>query len=222
MKNKGLKIFGGILAILIAGFLVITLSLDGIVKSGIEENGSELLQTEVVVDDIDISLLNGSGSISGFVVSNPEGFSDEPAVKIEEASIKMDLSTLLSNRIVVEEIIIQNPEFFFEQKGIGINLKTLKNNMGTSESSAGTALVIDYLLVKNGQIKVSTTIDRERTAQAGIEKFELNNIGRNGSNTVKQSVREVMEPLLERATAEAIKGGIMEQFRSKAEEMLGG
>lgn len=221
MKNKGFKIFAGILAIVIAGFLVVTLSLDGIIKSGIEENGSRLLQTQVNVNDVDISILNGAGSIKGFTVANPDKFSDEDAISIQEASIKIDLGSLLSDEIIVNDITVKSPQLYFEQKGFGANLKTLNDNMNlSSKSSSETGLIIEHLLIENGQVTVSTDIERERTATASIESFELTGIGKDGSNTVQQSVREVIEPLLEKAITEAIKGGVVDQLENKVNDLL--
>lgn len=203
-------------------FSVFTLSIDGMVKSGIEENGSELLGTEVSVDDVDVSLFDGSGSINGFTVENPEGFSDEPAIEIGQASMQVDLGSLFSDQIIVEEIIVKSPELFFEQKGIGANLKTLNDNMSSGEdTSSETSLVINYLRVENGKVKVSTTIDRERTAEASLSEIELEGIGKDGSNTVQQSIRQVMEPLLQEAVEQAVKGGITDQIEDKVQDLLG-
>lgn len=220
MKNKGLKILGGLAVLIIAAFVVVTLSLDGIVKSGIEKHGSELLQTEVSVDDVDVSLFGGTGSINGFSVQNPDDFSDEHAIYIEEASMKIDIRSIFSDVIVVNEIIVKNPQLFFEQKGIGANLKTLNDNMNLSSDESETNLIINYLLIENGTVKVSTSIERERTAEASLKQFELHGIGKDGSNTIKQSVHQVLEPLLKEAIEEAIKSGVTEQIEDKVRDFL--
>ena len=82
--------------------------------------------------------------------------------------------------------------------------------------------MIDHLLVENGTVRVSSTIERERTAEATIEEFELNNIGEAESNTVKQSLREILDPLIARAVQEAVSGGLLEQLENKVEDLLGG
>lgn len=221
MKHKGLKIIGGLLVVLIAAFIILNFTLDGIVKSAIEENGSELLQTSVEVGNVNVSLLNGSGVIYGFTVANPDGFSDEEAIRIDETSIKIDLSTIFSDTIVVENINIKNPELFFEQKGLGINLRKLNENMDLAEDVEGPSLVINHLFVENGTVRVSSTIERERTAEASIQEFELTNIGQSGSNTMKQSIREIMDPLIERAIREAVSRGLLEQLENKVQDLLG-
>lgn len=221
MRKKQIKLFGVFIALVIAAFIAVTLSVDGLVKSGIEENGTALFQTEVSVSDVEISLFDGSGTIHGFVVHNPDKFTDEPAITIQEVSLKVNLRSLFSNKIVIANMQVISPQLYFEQKGFGANLKTLNDNMGlASNSSSDKNLVIEHLLVEYGQVKVSTEIDRKRTAKASIPKFELDGIGGAGSNTVKQSIREIMTPLLERAITEAIKNGVKEQLKNKVNDLL--
>lgn len=221
MKNKGLKIFGGFIAVVIIGFIILTLSLDGIVKSGIEDNGSQLLQTEVSVGNVNVSPFSGEGRIDEFRVVNPDDFSDQDAIYIKEASIKVDVGSLLSDQIVVEEIRIKSPQLYFEQRGFGANLKKLNDNMDLSSGgSSESGLIIEHLVIEDGKVTVSTEIDKERTASASIASFELNGIGEDGNNTVQQSLQEVMKPLLDKAIAEAIKGGVTDQIKNKVQDLL--
>jgi uncharacterized protein involved in outer membrane biogenesis len=216
MKNATLKIVSGFVLVIIAAILVITLSLDGMIKSGIEENGSELLQTPVTVDNVSISLFGGSGVISGFAVQNPEGFSNEPALYIQEISMNMDIWSLFSDQIVVNEIMVKSPDLFFEQIGAGVNLKKLNDNMDlASEESSETSLIIEHLLVEDGKVTVSTSLERERKTEVSIAEFTLNDIGRDGNNTIKQTVRQVLKPLLQKAITEALKSGVTEQLENK-------
>lgn len=219
--NKGLKIFGGLLALLIIVFITLTLVVDGIVKSGIEEHGSKLMGTEVQVDGVSISLFGGSGSISGFTVQNPEGFSDEAAIEIGEMSMAMDIGSLFSDEILVEEITIKSPDVFFEQKGMGANLKVLNDNMMTySESASEKTMIIEYLLIEDGNIRVSTSIDRERNAEASFSSIELEGIGRDGNNTISDAVRQVIAPILEQAMEEAIKSGVIDQIENQVRDLF--
>lgn len=221
MKNKGLKVLGGITVILLAAFLLVTLTLDERVKSGIEEYGSELLQTIVTVESVSISPFSGNGTIKGFTVQNPENFSEEPALYIQEASMSIDIRSLFSDQIVIDEIIVKSPELFFEQKGIGVNLNTLNDNLHSySGEPSEKTMVIDYLLMENGRVKVSTSIDRERTAEARLAQFELRDIGRDGNDTIQQSLRQVMGPLLQLAIEEAVKSGVTEQLENRVRDFL--
>lgn len=221
MKNATLKIVSGFVLVIIAAILVITLSLDGMIKSGIEENGSELLQTPVTVDNVSILLFSGSGTISGFTIQNPEGFSNEPALYIQEISMNMDIWSLFSDQIVVNEIMVKSPDLFFEQIGVGVNLKKLNDNMDlASEESSETSLIIEYLLIEDGKVTVSTSLERERTTEVSLAEFTLNDVGRDGNNTIKQTVRQVLKPLLQKAMEEALRSGVVEQLENKVRNLF--
>lgn len=211
-----LAVLIGIIAI---GLIVLSFTIDGIVKSNIEEVGSDMLNTSVEVDDVSISIFDGTGTIDGVAIENPEGFSDSPAMKLQQIHMKIDLSSLLSDTAVVDSIIINQPELFFEQKGTRINLKALTEDMDMS-SSGESNLIIDYLLVEDGLVKLSTDVDKKRSAQVEFEEIELSGIGRSGSNTMKQTIRQVLEPIIERAVQQAIKEGLMEQAKDKLQDLL--
>ncbi|MBO6523028.1 MAG: hypothetical protein JJ971_04320 [Balneolaceae bacterium] len=220
---KAAKITGIIAVAILAGMFTISLTIDGIVKSGIEENMSQLVQTEVSVDDVDISIFNGSGTIKGFSISNPDGFSENEAISIKSMTIETDLASILSDQIVVNEIRIKSPELLFEQKGVSANLKTINDNMNMeSESSSEKGLVVNYLLIENGKVEVNTAIDRERTVTAEIDEFELSGIGKAGLNTLQQGMKEILEPLIKQAMAQAAKEGVLEQVQNKVEDLING
>ncbi len=220
--SKGLKILAAFIVVLIGAFIVLNFTIDGIVKSNIEETGTELFQTEVDVGNVNISLFDGSGEIYGLSVANPEDFSDQPAIEMQEIRIKVDLISLLSDTILVENVNITNASLFFEQRGFGINLRQLNQNMDLTADEDDPAMIIDHLLVDGATVRVSSTIDRERTAEATLESFELSGIGRQGSNTMKQSMQQIMEPLIERAIQEAVSRGLLEQLENKVQDLLGG
>jgi hypothetical protein len=222
MKSKSLKIFGAFVIVLIAIFMVLNFTIDGIVKSSIEESGTELFQTEVDVRNVNISLFDGSGEIYGLSVANPEDFSDEPAIEMQEIRIKVNLMSLFSDTILVDNVHITGASLFFEQQGFGINLRQLNQNMDLTSDEEEPAMIIDHLLVDGATVRVSSTIDRERTAEATLENFELNGIGQQGSNTMKQSMQQVMEPIIERAIQEAVSRGLLEQLENKIQDLLGG
>ena len=220
--KKLLSILGVILAVLIIGMIILTFTIDGIVKSNIEDRGSSMLNTPVEVDDVSISVFGGSGTIDGITIHNPDEFSDSSAVQLQQISMKIDLSTLLSDTIVVDSLIIQEPRLYFEQTAAGNNLNALTENIDMS-SSGETSMIIDYLLVEQGSVRAYTDVGGEqRSAQAEFEQFVLTGIGRNESNTIKQTLRQILEPIIERAAQEAVKEGLLEQAKDKLQDFLDG
>jgi len=222
MKNKGLKTVIGFIIVLAAAFIVLSFAINGIVKSAIEEDGSELFQTAVEVGNVYISMWNGTSEIYGFTVSNPDQFSDQPAIELDEIQLKIDLASMLSDTILIENIRITGARLFFEQEGFGINLRSLNQNMDLSADEDDAVIVIEHLVVESATVQVSSTIDRERTVEANIETIELEGIGRDGNNTLKQSMQQILEPLIERAIQEAMTGGLLRQLENRFKELLGG
>lgn len=225
MSKNTLKVLSGIFAAIILTLLLITFSVDRVVKTGIEESGSELLQTEVAVDKVSISIFGGSGTIEGLTIKNPESFSDESALFIQNASIKVDLGSLLSDQVIVNEIIINSPEVLFEQEGMGINLKRLSDNMdaasGEPSKSSETKLVVEHLRISEGKIVVNSSLNRDGLTEVSLSDITVNDIGRDGNNTVKQSVEEILRPLFQKAIEDALKSGVTEQIEDKVRDLFG-
>lgn len=218
---RTLKIIGAVLFLSLLTLFIGSLSIDQIVKSEIEDSSSKLFNTAVTIDEVDLSLLDGSGTISGIRVANPDKFSSKPAINIHEVNIRIGLRSLFSDTILIKKVMLTRPQFYFEQRGLEVNLKILSDNMNLAESDSDSKnVIIDYLLIRNGQVEVSSDLDRQNTAKATIEEFELKEMGRDKSNTVQQSIYEIMDPLLDRAIAAAVRSGLTEQFKNKVNDVL--
>lgn len=208
-----------IIVIFAIGALVLSFSLDGIVKSNLESTTSEMLDTPVEVDDVNISILDGSGTIDGITIHNPEGFSNNPAVRLQQINIKIDLSTFLSDTIVVNSIEITQPNLFFEQKMEGNNFNALTGKLDDTEST-GINLVIDYLLIEEGQVILTSDIGEEKSVQGTFDRFELTDLGREGNNTMEQTLKQILEPLLKRAAREAVEQGLLDAAKEKLKDLI--
>ncbi len=215
------QVLFAIIVISAIGGLILSLSIDSMVQSSLESTTAEVLNTSVDVEDVSISLLNGSGTITGFTIHNPEGFSDKPAAKMQEISIKMKVSSLLSDTVIVDEVRIQKPELYYEQKATGNNFDALTGSMGGS-SSSDTNLIVDYLLVENGQIALTADIGSEKSVMAEFSKIELEGIGRNSSNAMEQTIQQILKPVLEKALQEAATQGLMDKAKDALKDMLDG
>lgn len=224
MSKNTLKVLTGIFAVIVLSLLLITFSVDRVVKSGIEESGSELLQTAVTVDNVSISVFNGSGTLDGLKVQNPEGFSDASSLFIKEVSIKMDIASLLSDQVVVNEVVVNSPDIFFEQEGVGVNLRELSNNMNSyedeSQENSATKLIVERLVVTDGKITVSSSLNRNGSTEVSLSEITINDIGRDGNNTVKQTVEEILRPLFQKATEDALRSGVTEQVKDKVMDLF--
>jgi len=96
----------GLLAVSVVGLVIFMFTIDSIVKSSIQYIGSEMTGTAVTVSGVSISPFSGKGTISGFRVANPEGYSRDFAVEIDQFSIELDLMTLFTDEVVIRELLV--------------------------------------------------------------------------------------------------------------------
>ena len=215
----------GLIAVILAFFLVYTLFLNSIVRTGIETVGSQMTQTVVTVENVSLSLFSGQGTIEGLKVDNPEGFKTEHAVVIQSMDISVDITSLLSDKIIINEINITNPVFSVIQKIPENNLMMLMNNMKetqeteTESEAYSTAMVIEYLVVKDGRISVSPNIGSNEKRTVGMGTIELTDIGTENDVPVVQTVRKVASAVVKEVLVSAL-GGELKDLKNKAKDAV--
>lgn len=203
----------GILVFLMAGFLVITLSIDSIVKSNIEQAGSQMAGTRVTVDNVSISPFSGEGTIRGFRVENPEGYSTDHALIVDDFFIKLNIFTLFSDVINVEEIRLTGPAIYVEQTLTGNNLRTILNNLNeAADAEPGThgSLAIDYFLMEGGSADLYTEVGGERSARVEVSSIELRDLSE--EHAAEEAVRQIADQIIQQALQAAAQSGV-EQLR---------
>lgn len=220
--NKGIKIVAGIIAVSAVLLLTATLSVDGLVKNEIEDSGSEMLQTELEIDDLDISLFGGTGEIEELTIENPEGFSDEEAITFDQIDMKVNLQSLMSDRVIVEELVIESPYLLVEQLGSDINLKELSDRLSnTGSEDSEKTVVINELRIKNTNIRLVTEAEGSNS-ETTLDEIVLRDIGKENSNTLKETLAQVLEPVMQQAVQKAIQDGIMDKVEDTVNDIIGG
>lgn len=196
---------GGLVIVLVAAVITLFMSVNLIVKSGIEDVGSEMTGTAVTVDRVSISPFSGTGQISGFRVANPDGFTRPNALEIEDFSIELDLFSLFSDEIEVHEIVITNPAVYVEQKIPENNINQIMSHMRdlTSGEASDASMVIDRFVMTDGSVELYTEIGGEQAARVEIEDIELTDLGGGGGS---EAVEDVILQIAERVAGESLRG----------------
>jgi hypothetical protein len=119
------------LLMVIAGIMVYLYnSIDSIVESAIEKEGSRVLGTKVSVGSVDISLKSGRGTIRNIEVANPDGFSSEKMFKLREATIGINVKSLNRDPITIDEVTISAPDVHVEMdEHWGSNVMAVKKTV---------------------------------------------------------------------------------------------
>jgi hypothetical protein len=172
-----------------------TFYLDTIAKKAIEFGGSEALGVATTVDDLNISILSGSTTLSGFSIANPQGFSNNLFMVLKQGKVNIDTKTLMSDIIHISEISFVGLHLSLEQSSQSSNVKALLGNVPQSKSSlpatqpeapastpssqSGKKFVVDRLILDD--IAVSAKIQALGTKLSDVSltipRIELTNIG---------------------------------------------
>ena len=204
-------------------FLIITFSLDQIVKSGIESYGSEMTGTEVRVESVSISPISGKGTINGLTIANPDDFEGESMMSINELSISLDVLSLLSDEILIHEIIVKESGFYVEQSVAGNNVLKIMDNIDAvaDSESAESNMIIERFYMENAEIFVGSTIGEDVEASYVVESLELRDIGReNENNNAIQTVAFLADEIADEVLSEAVKNGF-ERIRDAVRGLFG-
>ncbi len=235
---KALKIVGGLVVvavIVIAIVAVVTLqNIDSIVKGLVEDVGSDVVGTEVRLQEAKIGLTEGRAQLSQLTIANPAGFSNTSAFSLGDIAVTLDLKSLTGGGvIVIEEVMVRDAHLLAEQKNLtDINLQKLLNNVTggksgsstpqeadtASEAGSDVRLAVEKFTLEGTQMRLLTEEWGERTVQ--LPAIKLNNIGsREQGLTPDQLAEAVMKPLLQQARAAAEKE-LKDLAQEKAKEKI--
>ncbi len=205
-----------VLVIVVAGGLYFVWSnLGSIIKTAVEEAGSEVTQVSVTLNAVDVdNLTDGQAAIRGLTVGNPAGFQTDSAFKLGEVSVKVDPATVTSDVIVIKEVVIAAPEVTYEFGSGGSNIGTIQKNVeqaaggassgggsgggSSSGDSAGEGpkLVIENLYVRDGKVNVSADFLQGQKTGASLPTIHLKDIGKEGGRSSGASPAEVAQKVV--------------------------
>jgi hypothetical protein len=173
------------------------------IKSGVETYGPRVTQTAVTLSDVNLSVLSGSGTLKGLNVGNPDGFKSENIFSLGQIDLKVDTSTVFSDKIVIDHIIIKKPEVSYEKTFTSSNVKQLMENIeeftgpssteepaAEADTGAKKQIVIKKLIIEDGTIYVGA-MGIGKTVP--LPRIEMDNLGEGGD---QKSVAEVVDLVL--------------------------
>jgi uncharacterized protein involved in outer membrane biogenesis len=194
-----------VITLAIAGVgIYLYINVNALVKEGIERSGKAALGVEVTVDQVQISILSGSGHIKGLKVANPEGYSSSKAIWVEDIQVVLDLSSLTSDSIVIKSIIIDGPEITYETHLLASNIgelqKRAESQNGNGEPVEANSeedesnIIIGHLEMRNSKIGVRTPL-LDKPIALKLPILTLKNLGKNDDASVKKVIVEVLTAL---------------------------
>jgi hypothetical protein len=198
--KKLLYIGGAFFALLLVAYVVLAFFLGSIVTAGVNRFGPAVTGTKVQLASAKISPLSGVGTLSGLAVGNPKGWSDANAFFLGKIHVQMKPFSVFGDHIVIDEILIDQPEFLYETKVISSNISDLlKNIQGSAESKEpkpaaknGQPLKIEikHFRLQNGKVTLGVS---GAALPLPMPVVELNDLGtKEGGLTADQIAFAVM------------------------------
>jgi len=225
----------GVIAILliVAAVAVLSFYLDSMIKAGVEAVGPKITGTAVKLDGVSLSLLSGQARLKGLVVGNPPGFQTERSFKLADAKVKVDLKTALSNKLVIEEILIDGPEITYEGSSSGSNISKIQENVtafGKSVTPKDAAeskspkkdptqkkVQINHFIVKNAQLNASTSMLKGKTT-VSMPDIYLKDIGKDSGGVTVQTAATEVFAAINKSVVQSVSRGAEEAVKSIGSE----
>lgn len=210
------KILIGLLILIVivaAGLFYLWQGRDRLIKAAVEEAGSRATQVSVTLDEVDTGdILDGSVALRGLIVGNPAGFKTASAFKLGEVSVKVDPGSIMSDTIVVKEVVVAAPEVTYEFAGSGSNIGTIQKNVektaGGEPSSAGDGggkkVVIENLYIRDGRVNVSADFLQGKQTGTNLPTIHLKDIGKSSGGASPTAVAEQVIAAITKAATGAV------------------
>jgi uncharacterized protein involved in outer membrane biogenesis len=218
MKKWILRIGIAGVVLLILVVVAIGFFLDAAIKTGIETFGPKITQVEIKLESVGLSLLSGGGKIKGLVVGNPTGYKTPSAIQVGSASLSLQPSSLLGDKVRVRSINVQNPEITFETDLRSNNLKKILNNIETATGGSGTAakpapdktqeakagrkLQVDEFIISGGKLHVSVTTLGGQSATLTLPDIQLKDLGTGPDGITGAELTKLALSAIEKSAAE--------------------
>ncbi len=240
MKKK--YIILGIVAVAAVAAYVFTPSLDSIVRRLVNKYGSEVTGTNVDLQGFNLSLSKGEGSISQITIANPKNYSAPYLFKLAEISVKVNLKSLTSNTIIIDEIKINKPEITYEmlsltQNNISEVLKNIENygqkgsqasdksdkkaeSQNTDEASS-KKVIIKNLVIAGGDINIIAALPgKSQELSVKLPPIRMQGIGESRQGeSIPSLIASVINKILTTASQTVIKSGAVD-LKGIAQENL--
>lgn len=154
---KKLLIGLAVLLVLVVGGLAafVKFGTEPTIRYALETEGTSATQTGVSVEDVNLSIMGGSLSLSGLKLANPDGYTTPEALSLGKVSAKVDRNSLFSDQIVVDQISLDAPSITFERGKEMSNLEKIKQAIdqylpATPDQQEPTKTVLIRELLING------------------------------------------------------------------------
>jgi hypothetical protein len=216
------KIGAVVVLLIVVALAVLSFYLDSMIKAGVEAVGPKITGTTMTLGSVSLSPLSGQARLKGLVVGNPQGFHAANSFKLTDAKVSVDLKTALSNKLVIEEILIDGPEITYEGSSSGSNISKIQENVAAFGKKAGAQgdaepkaekkepgqkkVQINHFIVKNARLNASTSMLKGKTVTLPMPDIHLKDIGKDSGGVTPETAASEVFAAINRSVLQSVSG----------------
>ncbi|MFH0953136.1 MAG: AsmA family protein [Verrucomicrobiota bacterium] len=210
------RLLAVLLVLIVVAVVAASLFLGSIIKTSVNTVGPKVMGVPVKLDGARFSLLTGHVKLSGLEIGNPEGFKTPSAMKLGDLEIKLNVPSLLSNKIIIERIHVGAPQITYERGLKDSNLsKLLAQIQGEAKpeekpkeeepapagkEEGGQKVQINDFLIENARLNLSITGLGGNQLPIPLPPIHLKDIGKEKEGaSVTEVISQVLNAILKSA-----------------------
>jgi len=184
---------GGLLVLIVLVVVIAFISIDKIAKAGIEKGTNHALAVPTSLDSADVGIMDGTFSMSGLQIENPEGYDSSPFfLRLGSAGVAVSLKSLRSDVVTLPTFTLSDLDVHIDRKGTTSNVHQILENLKRFESGdtpepeteKGPAkkFIVNEIAIKNVQVHAHLLplLGELSTAKVVIPEILLKDVGSAG------------------------------------------
>ncbi len=235
LRYKCLICFGLLFFIIYLNFP----SLENIIKKIVHDYGSKVIGTDVSISGVEFKPTTGYVAVSGIQIENPKQYKSKNLFYLDKLGVKINVSSLMDDLIIVDSIQIDNPRITYEMLSLTENnISDILNNINKNSSETAPVqekpnksdenkketakkVIIKNLNINNGTISVMAGVgDLKKELSLPLPKIEMHNIGQEKQgSSIKDTLNLVISKILN-STTETVVSKNLHNLKQSAKEEL--
>jgi hypothetical protein len=181
--------------------------LDSAVVSTIERYGSAVTGTDVDVGSVALALTAGRADLADLTVANPRGYDTDYAVRVDSATVELDVGSLAGEVPVVEELVLDGALINAEQRDAASNLTDIQKHAtassGDAEAGEPGRIIVNRFRLRNARVLLTTQL-LDEPEELPLSDVVVSNIGSStGGATYSEAAEAMLMPVIAAARAAA-------------------
>ena len=225
------KLLIGIIVIVAIGagaLFYLSSNAGGMIKDAVVVYTPPMIGADVELASVDLDAPNGTASLNNLVIHNPEGFKSEHAFKIANMDLKLDVQSLTSDVIHINEIRLDAPDMIYEIGTKGNNIGRIQENvekfvesLGLESSDEELKYIIDHVYINDTRVKIASDLLGGRGAGVTLPDLHITDIGKKENGAIATDVLKQIFGVVNASVSKVAQDEVLGDLAGKAEDAAG-